>query len=559
MLFFIVTLLFLQEICAVTCEFEESGANALRELESLGYTATPLQLEFINSDRCTEEDLTAGLCESSIPGITYMNIGDTNDMTNPVYETDVPLEEYMCCQFNRDRTALRMAPGDAIVLFGCTPPKLRYFSFANWIQTRYYGSSWEKIVADLGDSLNMLRIKAGAEDDGTVFGGQRFTVVTGTDASISAQIEDVFDRNTPNQFGVNSYPIAGKMFEDDEIPDQYDSDYNSLKFGLGQYDDQFAFISRWAWPEDETAFEIWKESLPIRGYRISQPQPVVESDPFSVATHIEESHVPIERHLTAAQDFLCKTIEVSARKQYDILSKAEGKDSNPGLGEECALSGESCHGNSRDTFTSNLYDSLGRRAFSLPTSDSIILVAGINHDETGCSYFNEIDIINNESNIGILGWGIHEVDGSADPYLADSPYSNLAANFFVVSFAYDCTGLPWDCKEIDSEGLLRLDVGSEFRVLQHFWVNHQTEIRSTSEQILHARMWTLQPLTDKRVDETAANDKRADKTVSHSLVAIIFSISLLTLMGLLWYYQRHNIEQICFRRKRYEMEEQLEL
>ena len=152
--------------------------------------------------------------------------------------------------------------------------------------------------------------------------------------------------------------------------------------------------------------------------------------------------------LGAALDFLIARVERAAARAGLRAAHALGAASPFELagvdwGADCvARKLDLCNGDNRDAayITSWPLASVGRAGQRL-------VVAGVNHAAAGTASYSNVAASDPVQRRGLAAFDDADLPGSADPYLAGTPFAWAAPLLFVATFARDCAGLA-HCREL---------------------------------------------------------------------------------------------------------------
>jgi len=479
------------------CEVIESTIAATTALNELNYDVHPLKWEFFDISACE----VAKTCWMQNADNPYGILRDTDNATNPKYDTDHSFGDYV------DSAVMRVNQGDTIVILGCTPPEMRYFSITPYLFQRNDNEvpgDWRNLFGSIADSVNQMRMAAGPNNDGTVFNSQRFTVLLSTDTQASKVVEEVFKKNTPQQYAVNTIPLSASLFTDDDPKVTGNSTAQKrakLKYGSGRWDDQFTFITRFAYPYD---MDTWAKfvSLPYMfAYRI-RPRTQLTPSPFPPPSLITRSQEASEDFLKDAFQYLVDALKTEVSKKYYTIFQPGNAASalrNFEWGGDCAISKDTpCLGDSRDTqyvATSHKDNPTEKKhiVYLLPRKSSIVLFAAIDHVSTNCSHYSSIVLGQATKQIGVASIAAHETSDTAAKYLNDTQYASVVSHFYVGAFAFDCTNIPWHCEVITTKGYQSITARDPFLILERAYVDPKTGIGQSQQETLSARAFVLSP------------------------------------------------------------------
>lgn len=179
-------------------------------------------------------DLTQKFCE----GVWPSGFGFNSDSPYLVFKMDPLATGFQAMSF-------WMRPDEAIVFIGQTPPEVLYFSFTAFLNVRFFPKEGtaKLLMANLGDSINMLNIKTSGTPDGLT--GNPFSqftmVILAADCEIAERVRTLAAlAGYPSQV-INILPIPAYM----------------THLGLTPSSDRLAVVLRCAFFKDSTAGDIY--------------------------------------------------------------------------------------------------------------------------------------------------------------------------------------------------------------------------------------------------------------------------------------------------------------
>ena len=118
------------------------GYEWIHELRSEGFTVQKGLYGFFDTDTCSHSDTCYAINPLTPYGLFFLP-PHPNETTHGNY-TNTCHRHNMCRIINGTQYApsWRIAEGEVVALIGRTPPKSTYWSFSNYLYTRFHGPSW---------------------------------------------------------------------------------------------------------------------------------------------------------------------------------------------------------------------------------------------------------------------------------------------------------------------------------------------------------------------------------------------------------------------------------
>lgn len=332
---------------------------------------------------------------------------------------------------------------EVIVLLGVTPPECRYFSFSNYLYSRYLPPGWTpepkrrlinlncpsgnisdrcEFFASLDDSLNLDR---GLNlDSSNKFNTSFALVLSNSIQGTNEAIKGLLEAGVPESL-ISNYSFPGKQ----------------LNLGINTQDDTFITVMRTAYYQNSTEANDYFNNIPFRVFRMELIE--TDVDLYDRRTLVDKKTNFTDASLANVSLTLMKETLLKVINQ--VITNITQKDSSqwylqvtqtvsgvPDNGFECIQEGQVCLADCRDTiypFSIHLYRSsdicqyLNHTCYGVldgllsEQEDDVILVVGVNHALTNMSSYSSISIYD-----ATYLWGVEEV---GDSLLADTVWRYL--------------------------------------------------------------------------------------------------------------------------------------
>lgn len=329
----------------------------------------------------------------------------------------------------------RLAPDEAVLWIGMTPPECPYFSFTAYVFSRIFPEALGNppygdratVFASLGDSQNQLTLNTSAGKGEPAFEKECVVITTG-------------DRGTDRKLRefLEASGFAGSL--NTLILPQHKADGVTphARMGYANEADLFAVLMRIAHPDAQQA------GLPIRAwldnpggfvFRV-RPRTPAALDPFPMPA--ERPQGTGQREDASALGALTRAIEdVYAEVPHAIkvalpLRRADG--------DYCLDNLRPCFGDCRDTVYLET-------SFELGPSPEELIVVGRNHEITGKASYVNITITRARGSTAYYSVVMRDLKGSTDEFIPDHPDRD---GVWLLRFSRDCQDRPY-CYEISEE------------------------------------------------------------------------------------------------------------
>jgi len=307
----------------------------------------------------------------------------------------------------------RLRPDEAIILFGKTPKKCKYFSFTPYIYERYFEKDlkFQEVFNSLNDPINNLTVKTDGEN-GNPF--DAFTVIVFTP-----------DKKTEEKVR-KSFIKAGfpeKVLNLSVIPSSL------LKLGTDFESDILMCVFRVYGPDDEKALEDYVNNVPMQVYRLTPNNPA-ELDPLSLPNLRVRGTGETEMDLMPKMETLRKNILEKYEKQgWKATEYATDQWLEEGL--QALQADKNMFGENRDTAY------MSTESFTMYDNEFIVIF-GVDHTQTSKAAYCSAAVYGEEYYNGVAGSSSMKWGESAKEYLQ----GDLEADKFFVLTSSRTSGLP---------------------------------------------------------------------------------------------------------------------
>jgi hypothetical protein len=398
------------------------------------------------------------------------------------------------------------------VVSGRTPPSSAYFSFTNYLYTRFHPLGWKsnatlerrlvscapgpsrcEIFAGVNDPLNYLTVRT----NGPSAFDATFSFILAADSASEAAVQAAL----APEGAVNSIRFPGAIIQQGVTRGDEDELLNVMRVeGIVNEAERAAFYA----------------APPMRVWRVTPPPSLVvhESDMFaSFEGRMRNRWTGVGEHAGTAtmQELQTALVQleklVAARHGTGVLEKDYVSLNFTSFvvdsGYECLADGTQCQGDCRDTIyaraTLLIQDSVcnathtpckpSRRSQLTGAADDALFVVGVNHQLTSHSVYSSLTAYNFpklasgllQDARGVLKYTQMESDvalhGSADKYFSTG--SAMSQYLYVVKFARDCSAETFDlCLEVKADPTnsseLVIPLSSPVVILERMYINTQT-------------------------------------------------------------------------------------
>jgi hypothetical protein len=319
---------------------------------------------------------------------------------------------------------------EVIVLLGMTPPECKYFSFSNYLYSRYLSPDWVpeskhrlinlncpsgnvsdrcEFFASLDDSLNLDR---GLNlDPSQKFNSSFALVLSSSIQGTNQAIKGLIQAGVPESL-ISNYSFPGLQ----------------LNLGIDSQDDTFITVMRTAYYQNTSQADNYFNTIPFRVFRMElidtevnlydRRDLVDKKTNFTDASLANVSLNQMKETLLKVIDQVITNITHGEFYQW-YLQITQTVSGVPDNGFECIQEGQVCLADCRDTIypfsihlyrTSDICQHLNHTCYGVmdgllsEQEDDVILVAGVNHAQTNMSSYSSMSIYD-----ATYLWGVDEV------------------------------------------------------------------------------------------------------------------------------------------------------
>jgi hypothetical protein len=304
--------------------------------------------------------------------------------------------------------------------------------------------------------------------------------------------------------------------------------------GLGNYDDIFGFIFRFAFPADPVAYAAWEALSPFNALRVdfatTPPAPAL----FPFPTLKPRTSSTAETALQADFDlFVNATIRrLSGRFDVSVIpysASVLAVSYDFGLG--CYYNGVLCLGDNRDSAYLAITPSIAFPVFA-STGDYAddYLVMGADHHYNGLGVYSNVNIYNYVRQVGFDQVADSQYLGSANTLVPD--YSSSAGatyagtqnapQFFQWRYSLDCAALDPICANVATSGFPSVTPGSTT-----LWIDRAYQASASLAGPLYTSL--IQPLVLYSVDRCRPQPCDADGSCGSLRTNVLQDIALYSL------------------------------
>ena len=418
-------------------------ASVLQSLEDMGYTIIEGNMKFLinRTDAGANPSSVYGVFQfDNTSGIEQTGLGDNGG------EPIISWRPFSGC--------------DAVLFIGCTPPKVKYFSFVPYIYQRFYpinNNSFvdiETLFASLGDSINNLVINSTdynnwdiSHDSNNNFNSLT-TIITTADQQtfndISSELNKIGLSKTVN---LNSIPI----------------DYiNFVSYNETDIDKEYDYLSvlyRAQLPDNKTEYDLFLNRLQTVYYIkndqcVDLQQPRITYPPFirNTTTNYNEYDIylkPFNRYKNYLISYFTQNLGYSFEIEYNFEQVYLGVKH---YGFQCIDNGIDCWGDNRDAQYWTMSSS--PQWYFFLDNNSIYILIGVNHQNLNITVYSNLAVYEIKPGSDPIPGPVitnFEYEGSAQILPIDIHNQcnyNYYQNLFVVQLSrpFNCiNGIPGFC------------------------------------------------------------------------------------------------------------------
>ena len=372
-------------------------------------------------------------------------------------------------------------PNEAILLLGITPPECKYFSFSNYLYSRFTDSDWLpnssipkykhmcppgsesercEIFASLDDSINL--------DRGLNLPSEKFNSFFALIISPSIKATNII------QQGLRMINIPATVISNYSYPGKH------LNLGIESKDDTFLTIMRTAFYKNITQANQYFNEIPFKVLRLEfsskysnlfDKKPLVKRDYGQHdATIINQSldYMKNVQYILVEQVIRNVTEKSKNLKNNWSLQIAYTQSGVPENGFECINNGQRCLGDCRDTIypvNSETYNiaSICNRLQNLNhtgiiscdgTSDGLLtdnsddkyIVVGVNHAKTQMARYSSLSVYDSKYLWGVYTIGNDDLENTVNAYiqhqvLHDPDIAQATPYMYIYEIRRDCENI----------------------------------------------------------------------------------------------------------------------
>jgi hypothetical protein len=368
-----------------------------------------------------------------------------------------------------------LAPTQVVAVWLCVPPVARYLGWTPYLMTRFQRGTAYTVFGSLSDTLSagmtgfptaadpsnsrnkvFSRLQSAAGPN-TLPHGQDAVLLFGASGDALTAAKKLIEPLMAAPGGVNTLLIPSK-FSPDGMPGS-----------------TYSLFMRYALPADPAAWATWMASPPVSAWSITMPQAQTQSknDRDGSASALQPRPLISKRgfsevYLEGAAFALANI--VAARLNASGATTAVFDQSKPNpleSGYPCIEALINCGGDNRDTTYMSALPT-----FVLPLeSDSMAVVVGVNHKETGNGVYTNLAVYDSDIRLGVLAPTDAVMDDTALPWLKGTQHERYASQLYVLALSRTCgpsvTALfPTNCIRVPSTGFPSVDPAHQLRCVE---------------------------------------------------------------------------------------------
>jgi len=312
----------------------------------------------------------------------------------------------------------RLAADEAIIMFGTTPGKSKYYSFCPYIYERYYEGDlkFKEVFNSLNDPINNMTIKiiepevGGGTEQQDPFDKSVVVVFVSDCNTKNAVLQCLAEYGWPEEC-VNISVISSEI----------------LRMGIDFEDDILMILFRIYGADTSFNIDNYVENVPMSVIRVTPVEPA-DTEPLPMPQLRVRGTGETEMDLMPTMEFLREAI----LNRYEAEGwKATEYTTDQWLEEgiQALQANRNMYGECRDT----AYMSTG--SFTMYDNEFIVMY-GVDHTNTGKAAYYSAAVYGEDYQNGVTGSNSLEWMGSADEYL-----NELGDSFFVLT-ASRTKGIP---------------------------------------------------------------------------------------------------------------------
>jgi len=374
----------------------------------------------------------------------------------------------------------KLRPDEAIVLFGATPPPVKYFGFNAFLATRFYpdepiGSQRRWLVATLGDALNNATIRTIGP---TPFGRPVIVIFT-PDRKTDARIRAALQRQGYPPAAVNTVVLPSSLLKLGET-DTADELTLKMRIGMAEAGQQ---------PALDAFVEGAGATISVLRLTPAAPTP---ADPFPVPALRVRGTGQTEMDLMREVERLRAGIIAAHPGMHatDILSMPVGYEGYDYIQRHTAPGADS-----RDNvfLAAGYIPQFGSNQRVTLADDEFLMVYGVNHVATGKASYASVNVYASEYAKLSIGQVFHDkFPGTAAPYL---PPGGPAVNkLYAVKVSRNCGSEP-NCIPLRVDDCPRLELANDTALGFFFrmYLEPATKAGAAIQEIVYDRAIKFSP------------------------------------------------------------------
>jgi hypothetical protein len=379
---------------------------------------------------------------------------------------------------NPNLATLQLGGDEAIVIIFRTPPEMRYYSFNQYLFKR--PDSSVELFASMSEALNLKRLgTTGSPEPGaSPFGSYAAVVWTADQNTFDSVQADLLESGLPLQ-AINFLPLPPA------IPARPGMPAYGLQLGHGPASDVFNMLMRTALPDDQAAFDAYRQENPYYVLRVGpgthlppNPAPVI-GYPSDVSGFAESASL---------QTALTRLVSDIGKRYGSAFSfKKQASTYTEHVGWDCISEISECTGDNFDVLYSHDVATFVR----VKDLQDFIIVVGVNHRQSGKAAYTNSTVYDSKKFASIVS--ITDVDLTSQSALYHAGVTNprdprvrTYRGLYAYMFSYDCAGKQY-CAAIPpptASNPVGLRPGAPFFVLGRSYLEPHTLVRPSDTEVV---------------------------------------------------------------------------
>ncbi|MCE9576648.1 MAG: hypothetical protein K8W52_26105 [Deltaproteobacteria bacterium] len=315
----------------------------------------------------------------------------------------------------------QLAPAEAVVITGRTPPPARYFSVAPYLFERQVGADRKTVFASVADATNNANL---AHVGPSPFDAQ-VALVIASDGAVEARARAALVASGWDAGAINTVVVAPGI----------------VHLGVAPEADSVLALGRVALFDDPAAGAAYLADVPLEVRRVTADAAIATA-PLPTPTRIAPVSATDETSLAAGVDALAAAIEaeLGARPHTEIGVASAALVGTRIAPAACIARTTDCLGEVSDTVygAGPLDVVIASGTLLLPDDpDDYFIVFGVNHEAAGLATYANVVVTYWAKRAGIAAFESPDMVGSADRYLPTHPDRD---RLFAVTIKRHCAG-----------------------------------------------------------------------------------------------------------------------